>query len=79
MEKNIYLHNMKLYKIINTIEIDNIDFSYLDQEKETVRYSVDGSKFIISSDLMESDEFAKTQEEMISIINSPEWSNERII
>lgn len=67
---------MKLYKIIQTSEIDNIDFTILDQERETVRYSLDGNMFIISSDIFEEDITTKTLEEMCVIVNNPEWTNQ---
>lgn len=61
------------YQIKNIEELDIIDFSNLEQKKETVRKSLDNTKFIISNDTL----IGYSKEEMIEITNSPEWeSNE---
>jgi hypothetical protein len=61
------------YQIKNIEELDMIDFSNLEQKKETVRKSIDNTKFIISNDTL----IGYSKEEMIEITNSPEWeSNE---
>ena len=38
---------MITYAIINTIDKDNVDFNEVVQKVSTVRYSLDGSKFLI--------------------------------
>ena len=38
---------MLTYAIINTIDKDNVDFNEVVQKVSTVRYSLDGSKFLI--------------------------------
>ena len=62
------------YKIINTIDIDSINFDSLTTKRDTVRYSLDGSKFIIEGESIND----YTQEEMYNIIQSYEWRNETI-
>ena len=38
---------MLTYAIINTIDKDNVDFNEVVQKSSTLRYSLDGSKFVI--------------------------------
>ena len=38
---------MLTYAIINTVDKDNVDFNEVVQKVSTVRYSLDGSKFVI--------------------------------
>ena len=58
------------YDIRPISELETLDFSNLDQKKETVRKSIDGSKFIISGNNIN----VFTQEEMITITQTAEWS-----
>lgn len=66
------------YFILNADQIDNIDFSMSPNKKETVRWNLDKSKFIVkfldSNDL----ENPMTSEEIIYIISNPEngWIEE---
>jgi len=60
-----------MYQIKNIIELESLDFSNLDQEKSTVRKSLDGQKFIISGD----DLIGYTNSEILVIVNGSEWSS----
>ena len=62
------------YDIKNISEIDSIDFSLLDQEKETVRKSLDGMQFIISGASINK----YTLQEIKVLINNNNWTNEPI-
>ena len=42
---------MRKYKILPIELLDKLDFSNLDQDKETVKISLDGSLFIISGEI----------------------------
>lgn len=61
------------YSIKNISELDTFDYSLCTgfSTKDTVRKSVDGTKFIV-----EGDSFTDyTKEEMITICGGPEWSS----
>jgi hypothetical protein len=38
---------MTIYAIINTIDKDNVDFDEVVEKSSTVRYSLDGTQFVI--------------------------------
>tara|TARA_R100000781_G_scaffold13601_3_gene11710 strand:+ start:110 stop:334 length:225 start_codon:yes stop_codon:yes gene_type:complete len=72
----------KKYCIIPTEDIDNINFTKVLENKSTIRYSIDNTKFIVKyigekpTDL---DSFTSyTHTEIIEIINDPAngWINE---
>jgi len=70
-EDNIQTKIKNMYQIKNIIELESLDFSNLDQEKSTVRKSLDGQKFIISGD----DLIGYTNSEILVIVNGSEWSS----
>lgn len=57
------------YDIKLTADIDSIDFSNLEQEKGTVRYSLDGSEFVISGNGVTT----YTKQEMLDIVRTSKW------
>lgn len=58
------------YKIFNISEIDSLDWTTIKGKKETVRKSLDGSKFIVKSDLFND----LTQEQALIIMNTEDWN-----
>ena len=77
------------FMIFNVSELDNIDFNQvLETSKDTVRKSIDGTKTFVkwegnipsSVQSLTTKEGPYTYEEIIIILQSPEWtSNEPII
>jgi hypothetical protein len=77
------------FMIFNVSELDNIDFNeVLETSKDTVRKSIDGTKTFVkwegnipsSVQSLTTKEGPYTYEEIIIILQSPEWtSNEPII
>ena len=71
---------MRTYVILNSSEVDTVDFSkVLQQSADTLRYSVDGTKFLLK---FEGDipNFlqGKTQHnhaEILTIMQSAEWTD----
>ncbi len=57
------------YSIKNIEELELLDFSNLDQKKETVRKSNDGLLFIISGESI----IEYSKEDMITICNGENW------
>ena len=75
---------MRTYVIIDASEITNVDFDkVLETSADTLRYSVDGSKVLLQYEgtqpffLLGKTEY--TQEEILSILSSPEWTSEEAI
>jgi hypothetical protein len=77
------------FMIFNVSELDNIDFNeVLETSKDTIRKSIDGTKTFVkwegnipsSVQSLTTKEGPYTYEEIIIILQSPEWtSNEPII
>lgn len=59
------------YAIKQIEELNTIDFTNLKGNADTVRKSIDETKFIIEGDLINN----YTQEEMLEITKSSEWTN----
>ena len=75
--------NSRTYVILDASEVSSVDFDQVIQNSEdTLRYSVDGSKFIVKYEgtqpffLLGKTEY--THEEILSILSGPEWSSEII-
>jgi hypothetical protein len=72
---------MRTYVTLNSSELSSVDFNQVLQESaDTVRYSVDGSKFLLK---FEGDTpsflIGETQydhAEILSILSGPEWTAE---
>jgi hypothetical protein len=71
---------MRKYVIVNSSEISNFDFNQLVDSSETTRYSLDNSKVLAR---FEGDtpsfllgETQYSNEEVMSILDGPEWSTE---
>ena len=77
------------FMIFNVSELDNIDFNeVLETSKDTVRKSIDGTKTFVkwegnipsSVQSLTTKEGPYTYEEILTILQSPEWtSNEPMI
>ena len=71
---------MRTYVKLNTSELDSVDFNQVLQESaDTLRYSVDGSKFLLKFE-GDTPSFltGKTQynnAEILSILSGPEWTD----
>lgn len=65
------------YDIRNISEIDTFDFSLCNglQNADTVRRSIDGTKFIVEGDTFTT----YTREEMLVICEGAEWTNDDMI
>lgn len=81
MEPQIILDTK--YLIANTSEIDSVDFSQIKgNDKESVRRSPDGAKFVVGFDGDIPDTLSKlttkegpyTHQEALEIIGTPEWN-----
>ena len=59
------------YAIKNIAELETLDFTNLHGSKETVRKSIDGTKFIIEGDNITE----YTHEEISLICQTSEWNN----
>jgi len=73
--------NSRTYVILDASEVSSVDFDQVIQNSEdTLRYSVDGSKFIVKYEgtqpffLLGKTEY--THEEILSILSGPEWTSE---
>ena len=79
-----------IYYVINTTDYDNMDFQEIIQNPNTVRYSLDGSKFIIKRPVgVETDpSFISngsvtpvgkyTHSEILTLLETAEWTNSEI-
>ena len=71
---------MRTYVILNTSEVDTVDFSkVLQQSADTLRYSVDGSKFLLKFEgdtpsFLEG-KTANTHSEMLTILSGSDWTD----
>jgi uncharacterized protein YllA (UPF0747 family) len=72
--------NSRTYVILDASEVSSVDFDQVIQNSEdTLRYSVDGSKFIVKYEgtqpffLLGKTEY--THEEILSILSEPEWTS----
>jgi hypothetical protein len=72
------------FMIFNVSELDNIDFNeVLETSKDTVRKSIDGTKTFVkwegniplSVQSLTTKEGPNTYEEIITILQSPEWTD----
>lgn len=78
--------NNLTYGIINTIDIDNVDFQEVVQERSTVRYSLDGLKFVIKWNTGNTPSFIEsglvvpdailTHAECLALMSTAEWSEQ---
>lgn len=59
------------YTIKPIAELNTIDYTNLKGTAETVRKSIDGTKFIIEGDEI----LDYTQEQMLEIVQGDEWTN----
>ena len=73
--------NSRTYVILDASEVSSVDFDQVIQNSEdTLRYSVDGSKFIVKYEgtqpffLLGKTEY--THEEILTILSGPEWTSE---
>ena len=74
---------MRTYVILNTSELDSVDFEQVLQESAaTLRYSVDGSKFLLKFEgdtpnfLIGKDQYDHAQ--ILSILSGLEWASDDI-
>ena len=72
---------MRTYVILNTSELGSVDFNLVLQDSsDTLRYSVDGSKFLLKfegdtpSFLIGEPQYDHA--EILSILSGPEWTAE---
>ena len=75
---------MKSYVIIDSSEVDSIDFDQvLETSADTLRYSLDGTQTFVKYEgtqpffLLGKTEY--THEEILTILSGPEWTSEEII
>ena len=71
---------MRTYVIINSSDVDSVDFSkVLQTSKDTLRYSVDGTKAVLKfegdtpSFLIGESQYSK--EEILNILSGPDWTD----
>jgi hypothetical protein len=73
-----YLVN-RYWCIVLTVDKENIDFSEVIENPETLRYSLDGTKFIVKYDnekpLTLNGYTEYTHQEILSILSGPEWTD----
>ena len=79
-----------IYYVINTTDFDNVNFVEIVQNPNTVRYSLDGSKFIIKRPVgVETDPTfindgsvtpvgKYTHSEILTLLETAEWTNSEI-
>lgn len=74
---------MRTYVILNTSELPSVDFDQVLQDSaDTLRYSVDGSKFLLKfegdspSFLIGEPQY--TQVEILTILEGTEWASNEI-
>lgn len=71
---------MKTYVILNTSELESVDFDQvLQTSADTLRYSLDGSKFVVKYE-GDTPSFLEgktqyTHSEILSILATPEWTD----
>jgi hypothetical protein len=72
------------YVIINTSDLDSIDFNQVQETStDTLSYSADGTKTFVKYEgtqpffLLGKTEY--THEEILNILSGPEWTSEEII
>lgn len=71
---------MRTYVILNSSEVDTVDFSkVLQQSADTLRYSVDGSKFLLKFE-GDTPSFLEgktqyTHSEILTILATDEWTS----
>ena len=74
------------YYVINTTDKDNVDFNEIVQDVNTIRYSLDNSKFIIKTDVDGTEPTfisngtvtpvsKLTHSEVITLLEGVEWTN----
>jgi len=80
MDKNTYY-------VINTIDKDNVDFNEIVQNPNTLRYSLDGTKFIIKLPVTQTSDPSfisngtvtpvskLTHSEILTLLETTEWTN----
>ena len=78
------LYENRQFMIFSTIEIEKIDFPQVcETSKETLRFSIDGTKTFVkwdgvipsSVESLTTKEGPYTYEEILTILNGPEWTN----
>lgn len=82
--------NENIYYVINTADKDNVDFEEIVQNPNTIRYSLDGSKFIIKLPVGETSDPSfisdgsvipvgkYTHSEILTLLETAEWTNSEI-
>jgi len=71
---------MKTYVILNTSELESVDFDQvLQTSDDTLRYSLDGSKFVVKFEgdtpsFLE-DKTQYTHSEILTILATDEWTS----
>lgn len=74
---------MRTYVILNTSELSSVDFEQVLQDSaDSLRYSVDGSKFLLKFEgdtpsFLE-DKTQYSHSEILSILSGPEWMSDEI-
>jgi hypothetical protein len=74
---------MRIYVIINSSDVDGVDFSkVLQTSEDTLRYSLDGTKAVLKfegdtpSFLIGEPQY--THAEILSILSGPEWTDPEV-
>jgi hypothetical protein len=74
---------MRTYVIINSSDVDGVDFSkVLQTSEDTLRYSLDGTKAFVKfegdtpSFLIGEPQYSK--EEILSILSGPDWTDPEV-
>jgi len=85
LNKKIDMQISDVYGIILTADIDKVDFSQVPQNRDTVRYSLDGTQFVIkwNSDAVPTfitdgsviPFLTLTHEQCLVLMASNEWSD----
>jgi len=75
---------MRTYIILNAPEVGNVDFDAIIQTSaDTLRYSLDGSKFVVKYEGEQpsflSDKTEYTHSEILTILATDEWTSDEPI
>jgi len=57
------------YRILNIEDIDTVDWGNVNSNRDTVRKSLDGTKFVVKGSQVND----LTHEEILGIMRTPEW------
>ncbi len=77
---------MTIYAIINTIDKDNVDFDEVVEKSSTVRYSLDGTQFVIKYETEPSfitdgivvPDAVLNHSDCLSLMSTSDWSEDII-